>query len=143
MAKNKHFKVHPAARAHAVGVLQAWIARTKAKAQPRLFYRRLADEFGRGSYAIVSDDERLLKRVAGAWEEKLHKADIDAFTTGIPLDIKPVEKPEELDETVDLEESPAEEESPAPEGNGDLTCDVCGYVAKSKAGLAAHKRSHK
>lgn len=26
---------------------------------------------------------------------------------------------------------------------GDFECDVCGKVSKTKAGLAAHKRSHK
>lgn len=130
MAKNKHFKVSPATRGHAVGVLKAWIARKQAKAQPRLFYSRLTDEFGRGSYAITADDEKLLVKGAEGWEEKLHSTDIDAFTTGTPINIRVAEE-EELEEVEEVVEK-----------NDELTCPECGFEAKSAAGLAAHMRKH-
>lgn len=136
MAKNRHFRVAPATRGHAVGTLKSWIARRKIKVDPRLFYSRVAEEFGAGPFAITPDDQLLHKSGSG-WEKKLDGVDIEAFVTGTPINIVVADP----DETVDLEpESPAPE-SPAPEAV-DLTCEECGYVAKSKAGLASHKRKH-
>lgn len=85
--------------------------------------------------------------------EFIEKKDVTVFVSEngmqhvVTDDIK-VEKEKKVEVAEEVKEEPAEEvkeevKEEASEEGDELTCDICGKVAKSKLGLSAHMRSHK
>ena len=77
------------------------------------------------------------------WEEKVEKEDEEeeiAIEAEEEIEVKA--EAEVLDKEAELENELRAEMEKKTEKPG-FTCDICGKTVKSKAGLAAHKRSHK
>ena len=92
------------------------------------------------------DDYKMEKEMAES--EEPEEEEEDEWEEKVEEEIKAEEEVgEEAEEEVSDKEAELEKELKAemekkPENPG-FTCDICGKTVKSKAGLAAHKRSHK
>ena len=85
---------------------------------------------------------KILIRGGRDWSDQVAREPLEKKILGQSAKVEPVfEKPVQKEEV--FAEVPKEEPKVEPIEALKLVCDVCGKVAKSNAGLAVHKKSHK
>lgn len=121
-----------------VGLILAWINWDNYKMEKEL-EMEAAPEPEEEVWEEEETEEEVEEEPEEEFEEEAESEDEEGFEEEVEEEIEeeeetPLTKEEELER-----ELRAEMEKEEPE----FVCDVCGKVAKTKAGLLAHKRSHK